>query len=289
MNNNNDKNFDDMISFIENSNKVNKVRRKKTNRFALFLINILSISLLVSGGVGLKMLYDKNKDYEKTKDMEEELEVIYNDAIENDTTPENELVEAPTTRNEVLSKSFSELLNINSDTVGWLTVNNTNINMPIVQASNNEYYLTHNFKKEYSSIGWLFADYRNEFGNEMSQNTIIYGHTFRNGSNLMMSTLRNVLNSDWLSNSNNFTIEFNTPLRNMKWKIFSIYTTPVTNDYLRANFVDSDDFLKFANNLKSKSIKNFGIDIKSDDNMLTLSTCYKNSDNRLVVHAILAK
>ena len=51
----------------------------------------------------------------------------------------------------------------NSDTVAWLKVENTNIEIPVVQAKDNSYYLTHNFNKKYNVAGWVFADYKNKF------------------------------------------------------------------------------------------------------------------------------
>ncbi len=289
---NNDKNFNEMIDFIENSNKINKVKKKKTSKFVLLIINLLSITLLISGGIGLKIIYDKKLDYKKTEEMEQELADIYNrnSNVEPNQNGNNDLVEAPEeVPKEEYTESFNELLSINSDTVGWLKVNNTNINMPIVKSSNNNYYLTKNFKKEYSVLGWLFADYRNEFNNGLSKNTIIYGHTMKNGPGLMMSSLKNVLDNSWLNNSDNLQITFDTPNKNMKWQVFSIYTTPVTDDYLRVNFDSDADFINFTNMLKNRSIRNFGVTINGDDNIITLSTCYLNADNRLVVHAKLIK
>ncbi len=289
---NSDKNFKDMIDFIDTTAKTNKVKKKKMSKTMLVLINLLSISLLIGGGIGIKILYDRAKDYNNIEQMEKDLANLYEEpTVEEPTDPDSDLV-TPDENQSVdnyENKSFDELLAINQDTVAWLKVKNTNINMPIVKASNNSYYLTHNFKKENSSIGWLFADYRNEFSNGLSRNTIIYGHTFRNGSPLMMGTLKYVLKDSWLKDESNYTITFNTKAKNMKWQIFSIYTTPVTDDYLRVNFNSDDDFLQFTKALKAKSIKKFNAEIKDNDYILTLSTCYGNSENRLVVHAKLIR
>ena len=111
----------------------------------------------------------------------------------------------------------------------------------------------------------------------------------KNGPGLMMSSLKNVLDNSWLNNSDNLQITFDTPNKNMKWQVFSIYTTPVTDDYLRVNFDSDADFINFTNMLKNRSIRNFGVTINGDDNIITLSTCYLNADNRLVVHAKLIK
>lgn len=266
--------------------------KKKTKKVVIILINIISISLLVGGGFGLKIVLDNKEDYNRSSIMIDDLSKLYNISMDNtqmqDPTNSNENQDTTVRYENYSNKSFEELLKINNDTVGWLKVNNTKIDLPVVKASNNNYYLTKNFRKEYSYVGWIFADYRNKF-DPLSKNTIIYGHSMRNTDGIMFGTLKNVLTPEWLNNSDNYTITFNTTHKNMKWQVFSIYTLPVTDDYLRVNFNDDIDYTNFIKMIKDRSIKNFNVEVTSDDNILTLSTCYINSDNRLVVHAKLIK
>ena len=117
---NNDKNFNEMIDFIENSNKINKVKKKKTSKFVLLIINLLSITLLISGGIGLKIIYDKKLDYKKTEEMEQELADIYNrnSNVEPNQNGNNDLVEAPEeVPKEEYTESFNELLESIKDNV----------------------------------------------------------------------------------------------------------------------------------------------------------------------------
>ena len=73
---------------------------------------------------------------------------------------------------------FSWLQSINEQTVAWISVDGTNINYPVVLTSDNDFYLTHNFTKEYTHNGWIFMDYRNR---PMSDNNVIfYGHNLLN-------------------------------------------------------------------------------------------------------------
>ena len=181
------------------------------------------------------------------------------------------------------SKAYNELLKINSDTVGWLVVNNTKINYPVVQGIDNDYYLNLAYDKTKNLAGWLYVDYRNDLNN-ISQNTIIYGHSGLKG-NLMFTSLEKVLNENWYNNSNNLYISFSLKEKEYKWKIFSIYIIDETNDYLYTRFNTDDEYLKFVEKIKSRSIKDFGIELKSTDKILTLSTCYKDDTKRVVVHA----
>ena len=181
------------------------------------------------------------------------------------------------------SQIFDELLKKNSDTVGYLSVNNTKINYPVVQASTNSYYLNRDFNKRKNSMGWIFMDYRND-AKELNKNTIIYGHNIKQG--IMFGTLKYALNSSWYKKESNQVITFNTPTKNMKWRIFSIYRIPATEDYLKTEFESDEEYMEFLNMLKNRSINNFNVELNESSKILTLSTCFSHT-TRHVVHAVL--
>lgn len=183
-------------------------------------------------------------------------------------------------------KVFSTLQEINKDTVGWLTVNNTRIDYPVVQAKDNDYYLKRDYYQSKNRHGWIFMDYRNN-PDELNENTIIYGHNLANQT--MFGTLRYALNSYWYKKSANQIITFNTPNENMKFQIFSIYTIPTTNDYLDITFPTTDAYQAYIDLVKGRSIYDFNIEVATDDKILTLSTCANGNDKRLVIHAKLIK
>lgn len=226
-----------------------------------------------------------NKVIEEAKKEEQELP-------EEPLEPETEENQEPETeenkkQNPVISNQYlSSLLTINEDTVGWLKVNNTNIDYPVVQAADNDYYLTRNFYKKNDKSGWVFMDYRND-AKDLNQNTIFYAHNrFSNG--VMFGTLQNTLKNEWYTNPDNQYIEFDTLYGKMKWRVFSIYKIDVTTDYLKTTFLDDESWLEFANMLKNRSIYDFGVKIKPGDKIISLSTCMgSNNQQRLVVHAVL--
>lgn len=183
-------------------------------------------------------------------------------------------------------KVFSTLQEINKDTIGWLTVNNTRIDYPVVQAKDNDYYLKRDYYQNKNRHGWIFMDYRNN-PDELNENTIIYGHNLANQT--MFGTLRYALNSYWYKKSANQIITFNTPNENMKFQIFSIYTIPTTNDYLDITFPTTDAYQAYIDLVKGRSIYDFNIEVTTDDKILTLSTCANGNDKRLVIHAKLIK
>ena len=281
---------------------------KKNNMFKQINLNFIKISLLfVILSVTLMMsvnLYRNYSDTKKYDDIENDLQKIKLDldipenndqdkdiiVIEpNDDDKERVTLTTTTTTTTTIydvkyEKVFEKLKEINNDTVGWLTVNNTKIDYPVVQATDNDYYLYRDYYKNKNRHGWIYMDYRNNI-EDLSDNTIIFGHNLANQK--MFGTLRYVTNPSWYKKSSNQIITFNTTKANMKWQIISIYKIPVTNDYLVANFASSEDKLNFLDMITQRSIYNFNATYDENTKIITLSTCSNGSKDRLVVHAKL--
>ena len=186
----------------------------------------------------------------------------------------------------MIDVNFSNLKSINNDVKGWIKVNGTNINYPFVQGNDNEYYLKHSFDKSYNTAGWVFLDYRNDLSNFRNKNTIIYAHGMKNKT--MFGSLRNILTSGWLNNVDNYVIKLSTAYENTLWQVFSVYHTPTKLDYIQTMFNDDNEFEKFVNTLMNRSSYNFNTVVSSTDRILTLSTCYNDTD-KVVMHAKLIK
>lgn len=281
---------------------------KKNNMFKQINLNFIKISLLfVILSVTLMMsvnLYRNYSDTKKYDDIENDLQKIKLDLdipennnhdkditfIEpNDDDKERVTLTTTTTTTTTIydvkyEKVFEKLKEINNDTVGWLTVNNTKIDYPVVQSTDNDYYLYRDYYKNKNRHGWIYMDYRNNI-EDLSDNTIIFGHNLANQK--MFGTLRYVTNPSWYKKSSNQIITFNTTKANMKWQIISIYKIPVTNDYLVANFASSEDKLNFLDMITQRSIYNFNATFDENTKIITLSTCSNGSKDRLVVHAKL--
>lgn len=185
---------------------------------------------------------------------------------------------------DLINVDFKELKEKNSETVAWINVNGTNINYPVVQASDNDYYLTHSFNNTYNEAGWVFMDYRNTLNED--KNTIIYAHARLDKT--MFGSLKNVISDSWLNDTSNYVVKLSTPYENTLWQVFSVYRIPTTSDYLTTVFNSDEEFIDFTDMLMSRSSHNFNTTINSSDRILTLSTCYNNSD-KLVLHAKLIK
>lgn len=186
----------------------------------------------------------------------------------------------------MMNVDFSSLKKENPDTVGWLFVNNTNINYPFVQTTNNTYYLDKAFDRTKNAAGWLFADYRSDLTN-FKRNTVIYGHG--RVDQVMFGSLEKVLEKSWYTNPENQIIKLSTPSKNTLWQIVSIYTIEAESYYLTHNFENDEAYEKFLNTITSRSKYNFNVPVTKDDKILTLSTCLNYNGERIVVHAKLVK
>lgn len=259
----------------------------------LLIVVLLEILILVSVRINnSKTQANMDEINEIVSDLS-----MYFDDIDVDYTLDNgvvnseekvvEIAEQPviTAYNTKYEESFNKLLEINGDTKGWLKLNNTTINFPVVQTVDNDFYLNHDYNKETNSNGWVFVDYRNNMV-DLDQNTIIYGHNTK--ANTMFATLKYVLKESWYQNSDNQIIIFNTPTSQMKFKLFSVYVVDNTNDYLTTTF-NEEEFIRFIDLIKGRSIYDFGVDVLYGDKIITLSTCSDRGDKRLVVHGKMIK
>ena len=186
-----------------------------------------------------------------------------------------------------MSVDFQELLEKNNETVAWIKVNNTNVNYSVLQHSDNEYYLKHDFNKNYNGNGWVYGDYRDDF-QYFGTNTILYAHNLTNRS--MFGSLIWCLKESWYTNEENHYIKISTPYSNTVWKIFSIYTIEPEVYYLKTYFKNDEDHLEFLSTIKNRSIHKFmDEELTTDDKVLTLSTCSDDGTKRVVIHALMVK
>ena len=270
--------------------KRRKIKIKWKNIILILIIITSIITLLISIFNIIKWKIDSNKTNYEITNIQENINVEEIQDTENTEIIEP-IIEVPKENPywdyinmNMINVDFNSLKRTNPDVVGWLKVNGTNINYPFVQSSDNDYYLTHSFNKSYNGGGWVFLDYRNNGTN--NKNTIIYAHG--RSDKTMFGTLKNVLNNGWLNNTNNYVIKISTETENSLWQIFSVYRIPTTSDYLQTNFNDETEYQNFLDMIKDRSNHNFDTNVASTDNILTLSTCYNNSD-KMVVHAKLIK
>ena len=267
-------------------NKRRKLNKK--NLCILLTILILFIILIICIIKLILWAIDNSKTNNIIKTVSNKVQVleIDNDAaqiVENEDKQNSAYFEY--IKMKLIEVDLNNLKTFNSDTVGWIKVEGTNINYPFVQTSDNSYYLTKSFDKKNNDAGWIFLDYRNDINN-LDKNTIIYGHGRLNKT--MFGSLKDTLNYSWQSNPNNYIIRLSTQNMNSIWQIFSIYKIPTTSDYLKISFTSDEEYQNFIDLIKGRTMFNFNTNVNINDKILTLSTCY-NDDEKMVVHAKLIK
>ncbi len=229
------------------------------------------------------VFYDNYNSMQKVSNIQEDIKKVIE--INDSEDIMNELNSNKTENDKiVVNEDIASLININPEAVGWLKVNNTNIDYPVVQTIDNQYYLNHNFYLEEDKNGWVFMDYRND-SKYLSDNIIIYAHN-RYNSGVMFGTLQNTFRYNWYTNPDNQIITLKTLYETLEYQVFSIYKIAVTTDYLKTIFKDDNDRLEFYSMLKERSIYNFNVEITGKNKIITLSTC-ADENNRYVLHAVL--
>ncbi len=279
------------LSKEENHKQVTRIKKKRLRPWAFYLFTTIFLIGVIISSI---QLYNWNNDNKKIGKLNKEIEEI------TDITPikdEGELINPPKVKDEkndywyfveqpFYNVDFTKLSEKNDDTIAFIHMPNSNINYPIVQTTNNEYYLTHAFDKSYNSAGWVFMDYENLI-NFQSDNTIIYGHGRLDKT--VFGSLKNALDKTWQENLENYVIWISTPNENLVYQIFSIYTIDKESYYIKPSFSSTKEKQDWIKTMKSRNITNQDTPVDENDKILTLSTCLNNNGGRIVVQAKLIK
>lgn len=178
--------------------------------------------------------------------------------------------------------NFKELKDVNSDAIGWIFVNNTNINYPVLKTNDNEFYLNHYFDKSDNDDGWIFMDHRNNYV-DFLENTIIYGKELSNKEGF--SNIADMFGDKYF-NSNDRNIKFITNNATYNYEVFSIYSISNNDITISPDFSSKEEYYNFLVKIKTLSTRDFGINVTQDDKIITLMTI-NNGEEIKVVHAKL--
>lgn len=179
--------------------------------------------------------------------------------------------------------NFEELQKINDEVIGWIRIQNTDIDYPIVQTQDNEYYLHKDINKKYSTCGWIFMDYKNT-NNFIDKNTVLYGHNIKSG--LMFYDLQKILDNKL---GNNITIEIFTPNEKLEYRVYSCYMEAPEDYATKSNLVEETAVQDYINEMLDRSQIAYNIVPDKTDKLITLSTCDSSGKNRIIVHGVYVK
>ena len=199
------------------------------------------------------------------------------------STEETEPAEKP------ILADYAGLYEMNNDLVGWLKIEGTKLNYPVMQTSedNKDFYLDHNFDKEHSVRGCIFAREERDV-NAPSDNITLYGHNMMDGS--MFAALNAY--TDKAAWDNNSLIFFDTLTEYHTYKIFAVFKTSASlgKGFSYHQFVDAADeeaFNEFVATCKDLAFYDTGVTPVYGDKIICLSTCeYTLNNGRLVVAAV---
>lgn len=276
--------------------KSTKVRLKKIY-FFIYLILILAIILSVvyiiqffslrKEAIEESNLLNKygNEIAKKEKSNEEP------NIVESNVEEKSEKVEEEPEQETVVESGrmiqVKEIKEENPDIVGWLEIQNTGISYPVLQGTDNEYYMTHNYKKEKSKNGSIFLTKEYDW-TIPSSNLLIYGHNLGNGT--MFQELLKYASKDFYNQHP--TIRFTTTEEDAEYEIISVFKSRVyykseKNVFRYYYFVNAntvEEYNQFITDAKKASLYNIEATAEYGDQLITLSTCsYHVKDGRFAV------
>lgn len=249
-----------------------EIARKCVFMLAL-LVLIGSVSYLLNDMVVQPAIYEKNMDTIRS---------IYTPGVPSQLPPGAENYPFP----EGMSDDFKALYMENNDLRGYLKYTSTmgknlfEIDYPVLQTGDNDYYLDHDFYKTKNKQGALFFDYRNNITlGAKNKNLIIYGHNLSTGQ--MFTYLNKLItkpNKNYARSAPTMTM--NTIYEQATYKVFAVMVVNNNDNdgpafrYLRTDFTDDTDFLRFVAEIRARSVYDYdSVDVQADDELLMLSTC----------------
>ena len=248
------------------------------NRIYIALICAFSILLAVSSGFLIKHYIDSEKQSE-----------LYDNLIETIEKTDTEKDTMTYSQDKSFLSDYQDLYLQNNDMVGWIKIEDTKINYPVMQSKDNpNFYLKHGFDKAYTDYGCLYVQ-ENCDVDIPSDNLIIYGHNMKDSS--MFSGLMNYTDkSFWESHK---TISFDTLTEKCDYEIIAAFKTVVYTDspesfkyYQFINADTGDEFNAYITKCKELALYDTGVTAEYGDKLITLSTCeYSRNNGRMVVVA----
>ena len=252
---------------MPNRTKVEKMISKFGGKLTTLLAGLLAAALIIYSGYVLYDTFYIQKNAGNSWELVELKAQVMED-IDDGTSP-----------------TAGSLAEINKDFRAWLTIYDTNIDYPVMQTTNNDYYLYHMFNGEENGAGSIFVDYRNEKPFQ-DFNTIIYGHRMKDGS--MFRSLVDYRDADFYNAHK--TMLLTTPDAKYDVHVFSVVTVPATSDLYQLEFADDAEKQAYIDRVISESETKMDVSVSASDRIVMMSTCtFEIDDGRLCVYGKLVE
>jgi|GEM_PF-4114208 len=207
-------------------------------------------------------------------------------ALESGVLAESGSEESQTAQGGALLPKYSGTAAVCPDFAGWLRLpGDPGLSRVVVQTADNAYYLTHNYKGEDSRYGELFLDASCQ-PKKPSRNLIVYGHGYRNDSQMFGILQKYARKKYALANP---TFYFSNGVHEYECTIFAVRRIyPGSMDYFSVDFADDQSFMKYVDSARADALYDLDVTVSPQDNIITLYTCdYTFWQARLLVHAVL--
>ena len=255
-------------------------------------IGIIAVSVLCAFAIFAGAMFAHQYfDAKNSEDSFDELTDLIVD-VPDETVPETDNSESTELSPEELAAQeaeqarakYKELFEQNDDFIGWIAIDGTNVNYPVMQTPDNpDYYLKHSFEKAYSDYGVPYVDEACVTG--ISNNIVIYGHHMKNGS--MFADLCKYTDKEFYENHKK--IKFDTLSSLGEYEVVAVFKFDTNHEKFKYNEytqMDEEQFAEFMENVHARQLYDTGVDAEYGDQLLTLSTCEYTYDNgRLAVIA----
>lgn len=261
--------LDDSDSITKHSHK--KAKRSSFGNILRYVILTIAAIVFIYSGYMLVKIY---LEYKQGDDIYKSIADTVLIPVEPTTSEQEDDSQLP------FKYDHQALLNINPEGVGYLYIPSISIRLPIVQGTDNDYYLTHTFNRTSNGAGALFEDYRINNGLSASH-VIIYGHNMKNGS--MFGGLLKYLTPSFYQATGNDKFYIYTENKLLEYKIFSVYISDPVSDTYTFNFTTNSALRNYAESMKELSSYNTGVDVSSATQVVTFSTCTGDGEQRVIV------
>ena len=261
-------------------------RQEKRRKFTIAACSL--VAAVCIGYLGIYSYFGKKSDdtYDNLSQMMENQQSFTGTPATPVPTAQYNLDE-PQAPKEVLEK-FKNLLNNYEALIGWVKIDDTNIDYPVMQAADNEYYLTHNIDQQYDRNGSIFMDKDCDVL-KPSMNLILYGHHMRSGR-MFAGLEKYEKKSYWEKHP---YIQFDTIYEEAQWEIMYVFRSKVYSQeeivFKYYQFIDANGEQEFISNMQEMaalSLYDTGVTAEYGDQLLTLSTCdYEENNGRFVIVA----
>lgn len=252
---------------------------------------IVALGVFMYSAYRLTLIYIESKEsmevFDEVKNM-----FISDEPVNEEMTDEQGVVISNNTGGSQFIWDYEKMISYNSDAVGYIRQDNGDyIDNPILQHSDNDYYLNHLPNNQVSSVGSIFVDYRITEGLE-ARNCIIYGHNMgKRVNNIMFGSLNwyYYCDDDPEYYKNHPTLDVYVGYKHYKYYIFAAYKTEAEGGWTYTySFENDETFQKYVNDCKERSIHNFteAGEITAEDKIITLSTCCETDEKRMIVQAV---